>query len=300
MNNGTELYTVGQLARRTGLSAHTIRFWSDTGVVPPTSRSTGGYRLYDAAAVARFDLVRTLRELGIGLEAVEAILTRRTTVAEVAHVHVRALDAEIRTLKLRRAVLSTIARRGSTTEETSLMHKLARLSAVERQELVDGFIEQTFAGIDLDDDTKVVVEWMRHLPDDPAPHQVDAWLELADLVADDDFRDRVRRAATAGSALASHGLELRSTIVEHAGQALAVAPESAEGRSVLHRICDPGMPPGERRDLCRWLETVADARMERYWELLAALHGEQSPESPAVPAFRWVLAALRAHTSDDQ
>ncbi|HEX7302747.1 MerR family transcriptional regulator [Lentzea sp.] len=302
MNNGAELYTVGQLAGRTGLSVHTIRFWSDSGVVPPTDRSPGGYRLYDATAVARFDLVRTLRDLGIGLDAVEAILTRRVAVAEVAEVHVRALDAEIRTLKLRRAVLSTIAQRASTTEEALLMHELARQSAEERQVVIDRFVEETFAGVDLDDDAQVVTGWMRELPDDPTPGQVDAWLELADLVADDDFRERVRRAATAGSALASHGFELRSLIVEQAGRALATAPESREGRAVLHRICDPDTPRDEHRDLCRWLDTVADARMERYWELLAALHGEQPPEpSPsAVPAFRWVLAALRAHTSDDQ
>lgn len=48
-----------RLARRTGVPVRTIRFWSDTGVIAPTGRSDGGYRLYDAAAVARLDLVRT-------------------------------------------------------------------------------------------------------------------------------------------------------------------------------------------------------------------------------------------------
>jgi DNA-binding transcriptional MerR regulator len=103
VSDSRELYTIGRLARRTGLSVHTIRFWSDSGLVPPTDRSVGGYRLYDATAVARFDLVRTLRELGIDLETIQEILARRVTVAEVAEIHVRALDAEIRTLKLRRA-----------------------------------------------------------------------------------------------------------------------------------------------------------------------------------------------------
>ncbi|WP_246074444.1 MerR family transcriptional regulator [Nonomuraea terrae] len=57
MNDVTGLYTIGQLAQRTGLQARTIRFWSDSGVVPPVRRSEGGYRLYDAEAVARLDLV---------------------------------------------------------------------------------------------------------------------------------------------------------------------------------------------------------------------------------------------------
>jgi DNA-binding transcriptional MerR regulator len=74
MNDVTGLYAIGQLAQRTGLQARTIRFWSDSGVVPPVQRSEGGYRLYDAEAVARLDLVRTLRDLGLGLDAIQHVL----------------------------------------------------------------------------------------------------------------------------------------------------------------------------------------------------------------------------------
>ncbi|GAB3148648.1 MerR family transcriptional regulator [Microbispora hainanensis] len=302
MTDGTELYTVGQIARRTGLSVHTIRFWSDSGLIAPTGRSAGGYRLYDAAAVARFDLVRALRELGIGLEAVRRILARQATVAEVAEVHAQALDAEIRALKLRRAVLRTIAKRGGTTEETTMTHKLAHLSAAQRQQVIDEFVENTFSGIALDGDAEVVAEWMRELPDelpdDPAPDQVDAWIELTDLVADEDFRQRLRRIALAGaSPVASrHGYELRALALRHAGRATAesIAPDSAEGRAVLDRIIKPGVPAAERDELRRWLETVADARVERYWELMAVLNG-RAPAPPAVPAFTWLVAAMRAH-----
>src|SRR6187551_2766103 len=103
-----ELLTIGQLADRTGLTARTLRFWSDEGAVPPADRSAGGYRLYDAAGVARVELVRTLRELGITLDDVRRVLDGRATVAEVAEAHVAALDAQIRSLKVSRAVLSTV------------------------------------------------------------------------------------------------------------------------------------------------------------------------------------------------
>ncbi|MEV5743048.1 MerR family transcriptional regulator [Microbispora rosea] len=302
MTDGTELYTVGQIARRTGLSVHTIRFWSDNGLIAPTDRSAGGYRLFDAAAVARFDLVRALRELGIGLEAVRRILARQATVAEVAEVHAQALDAEIKALKLRRAVLRTIARRGGTTEETTMTHRLAHLSAAQRQQVIDEFVENTFSGIALDDDAEVVAEWMRELPgelpDDPAPGQVDAWIELTDLVTDEDFRQRLRRIALAGaSSVASrYGHELRSLALRHADRARAesIAPDSAQGRSILDQIVEPGLPGVERDELRRWLETVADARVERYWELIAVLNGRE-PAPPAMPALSWLLAAMRAH-----
>ncbi|MEO3812249.1 MerR family transcriptional regulator [Sphaerisporangium sp. B11E5] len=97
----TGLSTVGMVSRRTGLSVHTVRFWSDSGLVPPSGWSAGGYRLYDAAAVARFDLVRTLRDLGVGLEDVKEILAGRATPAEVAGLHARALPGAGRLAGLR-------------------------------------------------------------------------------------------------------------------------------------------------------------------------------------------------------
>lgn len=74
IDDGTGLFTIGELARATGLTVRTIRFWSDEGALPPVARSAGGYRLYDAASVARLELIRTLRELGLGLDAVHKVL----------------------------------------------------------------------------------------------------------------------------------------------------------------------------------------------------------------------------------
>lgn len=106
------LHTIGELARLTGLSVKTIRFWSDTGVVPPTDRTPAGYRRYGPDALARLDLVRTLRELGVDLATIQQVLAREVTVAEVAQAHAEALDVQIRTLRLRRSVLRAVARRG--------------------------------------------------------------------------------------------------------------------------------------------------------------------------------------------
>jgi DNA-binding transcriptional MerR regulator len=241
-----ELYTIGRLARRTGVPVRTIRFWSDTGLLTPAGRSAGGYRLYDAEAVARLDLVRTLRELGLGLELVQAVLGRQRTLAEVADVHVRALDAEIRTLRLRRAVLSTVARRGSTTEETALMHKLALLSARERQQIIDDFVDRTFAGVDGGGIAHAMREMPAELPEDPTAEQVDAWVELAELVQGDAFQERVREMALGGSPEPPASFDPRP-VLEHAGAAAAagVAPESAAGREALGRVVPPSMSAAE-------------------------------------------------------
>nr|WP_084477659.1 MerR family DNA-binding transcriptional regulator [Nocardia jejuensis] len=57
MHEDTDLFTVGQLAKRTGLSARTTRFRADIGAVPPIARSAGGYRLFDVTAIERLESV---------------------------------------------------------------------------------------------------------------------------------------------------------------------------------------------------------------------------------------------------
>ena len=309
MSTPAELFTIGQLASRTGVSARTIRFWSDAGLVPPAARSGSGYRLYDAEAVARIDLVRTLRELGLGLDVVQAVLSRASTVAEVAAAHVTVLDAQIRTLRLRRAVLSTVARNGHTIEETLIMHKLARLSAQERQRIIDDFVDGVFAGTDPTSPAMGIARGMRQLPvelpDDPAPEQVNAWVELAELVASEDFRQRARAMVLAAQTQPRPSTQAQApdqaaaddqAVFAQAGQAAAggIAPGSPEGQAVLDRIVPPGTPAAQRARLLDQLETFTDARVERYWQLLAVVNGQPVPP-PVVPAAEWLIAALRAN-----
>jgi len=291
-----DLFTIGQLARRTGLPVRTIRFWSDIDVLPPSGRSGGGYRLYDAEAVARLDLVRTLRELGLDLDTVQKVLRRQVTVADVAAAHAAALDAQIRTLTVRRAVLRSIASRGSGTEEMTMVHRLARLSAQERQRIVDEFVDSTFA--DLPADPPGFAQAMRQmpaeLPDDPTPEQVDAWVELAELVADPDFRRRTREMAEAGASPGGGPAIDPARVVSLAGAALAagVPPGSAEGQAVVAELVGDAPPP-ERLAAADTLATFSDRRVERYWQLLGVING-WPPVQPQVPAFEWLIEALRA------
>lgn len=298
VDDRTELFTIGQLADRTGLTVRTIRFWSDQALLPPTGRSGGGYRLYDAASVARLDLLRTLRDLGIGLDDARRILDRQSGVAEVAQAHVRALDAEIRTLRLRRAVLRSVARRGSTTEELRLMHDLARLSARERQQIIDDFVAEVFAGVDPESPAGSLAGAMRalpaDLPDEPTDAEVDAWVELAELVADPDFRRRAREMAVAGVGDTAAPPEPMPDVTG-AREALAagVAPDSPAAREVVDRIVDPALTAGERTALADRIATFTDRRVERYWQLVGVLN-RRPPFPPLVPAVEWLIAALRA------
>ncbi len=300
IEDGTGLFTIGELARATGLTVRTIRYWSDEGVLAPVTRSAGGYRLYDTESVARLELIRTLRELGLGLDVVRQVVAGEKDLASVAAAHVAALDAQIRSLKVTRAVLSTVARRGSTAEEMTLMNKLARLSAAERQRIVDDFVEETFSGLDTAD--PVIRDRLRRigvdLPDDPTPEQVDAWVELAELLRKEDFRAAMRRmiefnaAGRGPDTPAGTSMWFIRRLVELVGDAMArgTAPEDPEADALLDELL------GEGTDRAAVLERIdLGQEVARYRELAAVISG--APEPPRYQAeFSWVVAALRART----
>ncbi|MEU3273927.1 MerR family transcriptional regulator [Saccharomonospora sp. NPDC006951] len=65
---------IGEVAARTGLSLRTIRYYEEVGVVTPSARSQGGFRLYTEPDLARLNLVRRMKPLGFLLDEVRELL----------------------------------------------------------------------------------------------------------------------------------------------------------------------------------------------------------------------------------
>ncbi len=307
--DGDTHYSIGDLARLTGLTVKAIRFYSDRGIVPPTDRSPAGYRRYGIDAAARLDLVRTLRDLGLDLTTIRRVVDREVSLSEVAAAHAEALAAQIGMLRLRRAVLMAVAKRGSTPEEMDLMHKLAKLSEDERRRLIGDFVGAVIGGLD---DNPELVGIMRsmtpELPDSPEAEQVEAWVELAELAQDPDFRDSMRRMAQQHAAERAHGDDMgvrrdaAAMVRDQVGPALVagIDPASPQAGTVVAAVAAQyaqvlGRPDDVelRRRLLTRPQTANDPRRERYLQLLAVVNGWPAPES-LTPALDWYIQALRA------
>ncbi|HWO59240.1 MAG TPA: MerR family transcriptional regulator [Umezawaea sp.] len=298
-------YSIGDLARLTGLSTRTIRFYSDAGLIPVVGRTSGGFRSYDVGGLNRLKLLRTLRDLGVDLPTAQRVLEDEVGITEVARIHADAIDAQIRTLRLRRSVLRAVAKGG----EMELVNELARLSDEERQRILDDFFEDVFGGYDLDPGFDAMMRSVRvQLPDDPSTEQVEAWVELANLVQDEDFRASIRRMSekhaelrASGDSMSAPSAEQMAAFtfqVEQARAALdaGVAPDSARAGEVVQAVNARwaeafGIPNDERLVAkLREQESFADPRAEHYWRLIAIING--GPAVPDTTAERtWLRAA---------
>ncbi|MFD6224037.1 MerR family transcriptional regulator [Nocardia asteroides] len=65
---------IGQVADRTALSLKTIRHYDEVGLVQPSARSAGGFRLYTAADVDRLLVIRRMKPLGFTLAEMKELL----------------------------------------------------------------------------------------------------------------------------------------------------------------------------------------------------------------------------------
>lgn len=191
--NTTEgtLYSIGEVAHRTGLSVSAIRYYADEGIVHPTDATDGGHRLYDVDAIARLEFVRTLRDLETGLDQVRRALAGTTSLRDVLAEHLDTIEKRTTDLQAKRAVLRALIRQDGTAERANLLNKLVTMSDTERQGLVDEFVAEVSAGLPAELIDRILGV-QPQLPPDPTPEQLDAWVTLAELLRDTTFREATR------------------------------------------------------------------------------------------------------------
>jgi DNA-binding transcriptional MerR regulator len=94
----TERLQIGEVAARTELSIKTIRHYDDVGLVTPSARSAGGFRLYTDDDVERLLTIRRMKPLGFTLDEMRELLAALDTLsADAQHAHATAYLAECHT-----------------------------------------------------------------------------------------------------------------------------------------------------------------------------------------------------------
>lgn len=79
-----EHYQIGEVADRVDLSLRTIRYYEEIGLVEPSGRTEGGFRLYTDSDVDRLRLVKALKPVGMSLETMGELLQAADQVAASA------------------------------------------------------------------------------------------------------------------------------------------------------------------------------------------------------------------------
>jgi Cu(I)-responsive transcriptional regulator len=106
------MMNIGEAAAASGVSAKMIRYYEETGLIPPAGRTASGYRTYGPKEVQILRFVRRARDLGFPMEKVADLLAlwrdRSRASADVKHLaeaQVQSLETRIREMQEMKATL---------------------------------------------------------------------------------------------------------------------------------------------------------------------------------------------------
>lgn len=304
-------WTIGTLARHSGVSAQTLRHYDRLGLLRPSRTNRAGYRLYDEGDRVRLELIRTLRALDLDLSTIGQLLRGATTVRRVAELHLQSLDLQARAIARRRAVLNVLLR-GDLAPDADRLARLQMLASLERAErarFLATHLDERLRGAGSPVMQRVVRDVaMVDLPDAPTDAQVEAWLELAEMISDPTFLERHRSRPAADGWPSNDGRDARKMWREMvalytpaaAAARAGVDPHGAKGQAIARRWVRSFARQRGRTasrafaaEMLRAIDDEHGAREARFWALVGVLKPDVA-SSPISVAWPWLVEGLRA------
>lgn len=309
MNQAQSEYTIGMLSRRSGVPVKTIRYYSDEGLLPPARVTDAGYRYYRDEELNRLATIRTLKAAGFDLTTIRRLLDEELDPTRAARLQVEALWTQERQARRQRLLLERAVAHGDLARYPERLHALGLLSAREREAFLAVHLDAGMDGIPADPAwrARFIDAAVRDLPEDLSDEQLDAWGELAAMVADPTFAEAMQRAgrpfwsavAERGSYDAAAFQAAQQRIIDGAKAAIrrGDAPESPAARSLVDAWLElSATVMGRTNDaaFARWMHARGqehDPRLSRYWDLVAILKG-WAIDRELNAAWTWLVAAL--------
>jgi MerR family transcriptional regulator, thiopeptide resistance regulator len=204
---GTErTWRIGEVATATGLTVRALHHYDQIGLVAPSGRTAGGHRLYTSPDLAVLYQVTALRQLGLALDQVAALLAGDTDVARVIEEQLAHVDRQIQLARRLREQLVAARDAGGDAGFAEIIKLTGDLAAYLSPDQIDamsrrmgdlGVVAEHAVGVEM---PRLYGEAMAELrsgtpPGDPAVRRiVDRLDELAGLLhgPDDETGTAVR------------------------------------------------------------------------------------------------------------
>lgn len=107
-----ELYQIGDLVRKVGVSLRTIRYYEEEGLLKPTAKTQGGLRLYSERDIFRLKYITTLRHLNMSIEEIKTVLSQN------------AVSSDSRSDLIKRSYYAMILTKQKIDEEQNILNRL--------------------------------------------------------------------------------------------------------------------------------------------------------------------------------
>ncbi|MEV7729659.1 MerR family transcriptional regulator [Streptomyces sp. NPDC087917] len=299
-----DTWSIGELAAGTGVSVKTLRYYSDSGLLPVADRSAGGHRRYGTEAWERIRLIRRLRALDTPIATITQVVTGERSLGDLVAAELEAVEERLTELRWRQATLMALD--GCPGEERlrrlELLARVQRLPEA-RRTLTDHWYRELSGAMPQRRLDIMIAMLSPDPPQDPDPDTALAYAELHLLISTPGFtrwtsdHDQEMRDAPAFYGEIDDAAALTAAAVTQgqppsAGDAVNAfvsahararrEPDTLAFRAYLHGLVSKS--------------SGFDPRLERYWALVGAVTGGRVLNMTV--AHRWLTAGLSLSIAD--
>ncbi|MEV6575399.1 MerR family transcriptional regulator [Streptomyces sp. NPDC051577] len=299
-----DTWSIGELAAGTGVPVKTLRYYSDSGLLPVAARSTGGHRRYGPEAWERIRLIRRLRALGTSIAVITRVVTGECSLGELVATELEMVQERLTELRWRQATLGALDECPSEERlrRLEILARVQRLPQAHRS-LTDHWYRELSATMPKRRLDIMVAMLSPGPPQDPDPASALAYAELHLLASTPSFTRWTQ----------DHEEELRD--------APAFYGEIDEAAALTAAAVAQGLPPGAGDAVNAFVSAHArargesdtpafrehlhglvsrssgfDPRLERYWALVGTATDGRVLNMTV--AHKWLTRGLSLSISD--
>ncbi|MGG4451803.1 MerR family transcriptional regulator [Brevibacillus porteri] len=116
-------WKVGELAKMAGITIRTLRFYDQIGLFSPSGYSQSGYRLYTEKDISRLQQILSLKELGLSLEQIKAVMAGdQLSLSDIVTIQIDSLKESIRMQQKLLHELENVSSRMQRNEPFTVEH----------------------------------------------------------------------------------------------------------------------------------------------------------------------------------
>ncbi|MEU9554911.1 MerR family transcriptional regulator [Streptomyces fumanus] len=287
-----QTWSIGEIAARTGLSVKTVRYYSDSGLLPVAERSCGGHRRYGPEALERLRLIRRLRALDVPIAAITGVVTGERGLEDLLTSELDTVQERLAGLRWRQATLQAL----DDCEADERLRRLEVLSQVgdlpqAHTELYERWDKALPASLPPQVADTLVAAATPHPPAEPSPRHVLAYAELHLITAHPHFHEQLIFPVDTRAGLFYTGL-LDSVAVASEALIQRSAEQLVHAGQLLADACARAYRTQNTPDYHHELRLYFQARplVPRYWNHVKALapdpaHGGASAYTRLIQQF---------------
>ncbi|MEJ8544977.1 MerR family transcriptional regulator [Brevibacillus borstelensis] len=198
---GEGRFSIGEVAKSTGTTVKTVRYYDEIGLLKPTMHTEGGHRLYTTEEIWRLELILTLRYLNFGIDEIRKIISGEISVSMALDWQIEALSAQQRTLGNMITILQRAKESGIGEDSLRHIHDLVESVSANTEERKQFIFEKIKESMIID---QFPYDWKEPLIQSieeifPKNKKITslqsaAWNEMEELLKDPQFHTEFRQS----------------------------------------------------------------------------------------------------------